>query len=1496
MQSVLRGLGLVCVGVFAAACGEGRGPIKTPPRADYDGGDSGGGDALPSVCGNGRVEGLEVCDGANLNQQTCASRGFASGSLRCAANCLSFDTSNCVACGNNAKDPGEICDGADLGGKSCVALGFTGGTLACNRTCDAFVTDGCLSRAECGNDLVEAPEPCDGTDLNQQTCRTLGYDSGTLACNADCTAFNEAACVTSEVCGNNTAAGPELCDGTDLKGKACTDVGYSGGTLACAANCRSYVETGCTGGACGNNQKETGEACDGTDLANQTCVSQGYTGGTLACRADCQGFNFAACTGAPTCGDNVAAGLEACDGTALRGRTCQSLGFDGGTLTCKADCTGFVTTACTGTQRPQCGDGVARGLEVCDGQSWQLGPACADFGMGTGNATCTFECKADFTGCENQDLCAANDWYEDGWCDACQLLGGTLDPDCAALCPRADGECSSYYDAIAGVYTCEAAGFTDPDCGTCGDGLVEEPEVCDGADLGGATCADWGFEAGTLGCSATCTPVFTGCVAPVCGNATREGSEVCDGADLAQQTCMTQGFVSGTLSCKADCTGFDTRECVSGTCGNNAVEAGELCDGGNLNGYSCAKLGFGGGALTCGARCNQFVTTACTPKPASPTCGDGSVNGLSICDGTTWGFDLTGDCAELGLGSGTMTCSAFCRPAISTCSTPDLCAALDWYGDGYCDACHLLGGTVDTDCAAACPAADGECADYFDSLAGAWTCRTLGYVDPDCGACGNGTLDGGEFCDGSTQALTCADFGYLGGTLACAPDCTPTFASCSSAQCGNNLIEPPETCEGTNFDGKTCASLGFAGGTLSCASCQIVTTGCTNVACGNNLREGDEACDGTDLADLTCVRLGFTGGTLACNSGCTAFDLSGCTATPGLCGNDALDGLESCDGAAWGFGGPACADFGMGTGNATCQANCTPDFSSCQNPDLCAANSYYDDGWCDACHLLGGDVDTECAALCGADGYCADYFDLYAGVWTCQSLGFNDPDCGTCGNSQIDGNEWCDGSNLDGFTCVDYGFAGGTLACKSDCTPNFAGCTAAQCNNNTIEGDELCDGTAVGGLSCAGFGYASGTLRCNETCSGYSTTSCTGTAATTCGDGQLNGLELCDGALFEFGPACTDFGFESGTVSCDGCRPRYGACQTTQDLCAALEWYNDGLCDACDLLGGSFDPDCALCTVADETCVDYFDTLVYAWSCRHLGLVDPDCGSCGNNTIDGYEYCDGTALGTLSCAAFGFSGGTIGCKADCTPSFTGCTNAVCGNNQVEGNEVCDGTDLGGQTCQAQGFAGGGTLSCNAGCQSFNTNLCTSTAWTCSPAYYGTDDGCDCGCGAVDPDCDDATAASCLFCNNAGSCDEEGTDCSLIDPVNNAICNTASEWTCDPDYYGTDDGCDCGCGMLDPDCANATVDACDYCDDEGSCGTTDCSTIDPANNAVCEEAVWTCDPDYYDDGFLCDCGCGIVDPDCADALVGSCDFCDMTGSCGIGDCPANINPTNNAVCQ
>lgn len=102
-----------------------------------------------------------------------------------------------------------------------------------------------------------------------------------------------------------------------------------------------------------------------------------------------------------------------------------------------------------------------------------------------------------------------------------------------------------------------------------------------------------------------------------------------------------------------------------------------------------------------------------------------------------------------------------------------------WYEDGDCDACELLGGTTDPDCASGC-GANGVCADVYDPMSGVWTCRHAGWIDPDCGRCGNGLLEGKELCDGpSFGALTCESSGFTAGALACRPDCAPSFATCS---------------------------------------------------------------------------------------------------------------------------------------------------------------------------------------------------------------------------------------------------------------------------------------------------------------------------------------------------------------------------------------------------------------------------------------------------------------------------------------------------------------------------------------------------------------------------------------------------------------------------------------------------------------------------------------------------------------------------------------------
>lgn len=76
----------------------------------------------PGACGNGKLDGDEVCDTSDLNGETCVSLGYQSGELKCKYDCSAFNIARCIpipgACENGVQDQGE--ENIDCGG-ACPA-------------------------------------------------------------------------------------------------------------------------------------------------------------------------------------------------------------------------------------------------------------------------------------------------------------------------------------------------------------------------------------------------------------------------------------------------------------------------------------------------------------------------------------------------------------------------------------------------------------------------------------------------------------------------------------------------------------------------------------------------------------------------------------------------------------------------------------------------------------------------------------------------------------------------------------------------------------------------------------------------------------------------------------------------------------------------------------------------------------------------------------------------------------------------------------------------------------------------------------------------------------------------------------------------------------------------------------------------------------------------------------------------------------------------------
>ena len=160
---------------------------------------------------------------------------------------------------------------------------------------------------------------------------------------------------------------------------------------------------------------------------------------------------------------------------------------------------------------------------------------------------------------------------------------------------------------------------------------------------------------------------------------------------------------------------------------------------------------------------------------------------------------------------------------------------------------------------------------------------------------------------------------------------------------------------------------------------------------------------------------------------------------------------------------------------------------------------------------------------------------------------------------------------------------------------------------------------------------------------------------------------------------------------------------------------------------------------------------------------------------------------------------------------------------------------------------------------------TPAGWTCSAARYNALDGCDCGCGVVDPDCTPTTVVA-RGCGDANTCTDDRCDATAhcVYPPNLASCE-------DGLYCTTSDRCAAGA------CAAGVA--------------RDCSAQSNACNlGVCDEAQRACVRSPRNTGGTCDDGlyCTVLDVCASGTCGGSARDCSaLSSACAAGTCSESL---------
>ena len=263
------------------------------------------GDNLVNNFPNEACDGNDWGKISKSNNLGCQEFGFDGGKLTCNNKCVFDTTlcsspAPTGICGDMVLNPGEDCEPTIPLNVNCTDFDhFIGGKLKCNNDCKLdFSSCQQLTVSVCGDGYIDGAEQCDGSNLGPTTeCSQIDsrFLGGALSCKNDCTYDLSSCQLASEpapVCGNNLLESGEQCDGTATMSLTCKSFGFNSGTLSCGLGCMVTTEN-CVANetainVCGDNLTSPGEQCDKSNIGNSdwTTILQCNEG--VNCDGECK--------------------------------------------------------------------------------------------------------------------------------------------------------------------------------------------------------------------------------------------------------------------------------------------------------------------------------------------------------------------------------------------------------------------------------------------------------------------------------------------------------------------------------------------------------------------------------------------------------------------------------------------------------------------------------------------------------------------------------------------------------------------------------------------------------------------------------------------------------------------------------------------------------------------------------------------------------------------------------------------------------------------------------------------------------------------------------------------------------------------------------------------------------------------------------------------------------------------------------------------------------